>query len=311
MYVSTKPPVPARDMITRFIRHDPAVCIMPGLFLSLKKGEERAKLNVNFDLGDGRRLGYSGSVQLGVDDLRVLQGLVSLGLRAHRIISPDTTDMGEQADRRCLELEHDAQHMDALVVSGSFADLAREIGHADLNDTLTMRTCLKRMQNVSVTVESNADRVRHLSSFRLLSECGKEQRGRGGRLRVALNPQLTEIILGRRTKRVRIDMAEVRALKSDHARLIHQQLCARIGPGKSGKTSIETLCGYIWLDEAKDDAIRMRRTRARKALQELVALGWRVDEYEIGKYKITRPGTKKNVGHARNATLDPGGCEAA
>lgn len=88
---------------------------------------------------------------------------------------------------------------------------------------------------------------------------------------------------------VAASMDEVRALDSETARLLHQRLCGWIDPGKTGKASIDTLCGYVWPSEASGSTMRKRRQRVREALPELVALGWTVTEFAAGKYDITRP----------------------
>ena len=49
-------------------RHDPAHCLAPGLFRSLKRGErKRGKLDVVYDYGDGKRIEFSGPEPLGAD----------------------------------------------------------------------------------------------------------------------------------------------------------------------------------------------------------------------------------------------------
>ena len=109
-----------------------------------------------------------------------------------------------------------------------------------------------------------------------------------GRLYVALNPLIAQAVMGG-GQHVRISMDEVRALDSEAARLLHQRLCGWIDPGKTGKASIDTLCGYVWPSEASPSAMRKRRQRVREALPELEALGWSVVEFAAGKYDITRP----------------------
>lgn len=84
-------------------------------------------------------------------------------------------------------------------------------------------------------------------------------------------------------------MNEVRALRSEPARIIHQRLCGWINPGKMGRISLDTICSYAWPDDATDDALRKRRQLARKALDELVSIGWTVREYVRGKLEIKRP----------------------
>ena len=90
-------------------------------------------------------------------------------------------------------------------------------------------------------------------------------------------------------KHARIEMSEVRALHTSPARLIHQRLCGWINPGKSGKVEVDTLCGYVWPEETNPEAMKKRRQIARRALKELAALGWTVDEYATDKWEIRRP----------------------
>ena len=104
----------------------------------------------------------------------------------------------------------------------------------------------------------------------------------------------------------RIDMAEVRVLQTDPARLMHQRLCGWIDPGKSGRVELDTLCGYVWPDEANAEAMKKRRQTARKALAELAAVGWVVNEYAKGKWEIKRPGpTATAPVYRRNVPLLP------
>src|SRR5690625_6564783 len=100
---------------------------------------------------------------------------------------------------------------------------------------------------------------------------------------------MSEAFLGIRPY-ARIDMAEVRVLQTDPARLMHQRLCGWIDPGKSGRVELDTLCGYVWPDEANAEAMKKRRQTARKALAELADVGWVVNEYDNGKLEIKGPG---------------------
>ena len=71
---------------------------------------------------------------------------------------------------------------------------------------------------------------------------------------MAVNPRLADIALAGlgelQVKYIRIDLEEVRALRTDAARLIHQRVCAFVNPGATGKVRIDTLCGYVWADDA-------------------------------------------------------------
>lgn len=264
-------------------RHSPAHCLAPGLFRSLKKGDRKSgKLNVVYEYGGGRKLTFSGPEPLGGDDLRVLQGLVAMAGPAGAVLSPSPeTDAGRQL-RLCLEPTGDAERLDAIVIRGSYGALARETGYANADDTKHIRDCIERLWKVSIIAE--ADRKRQ--GYRLLSEYASDDQN--GRLFVALNPLIARAVMGG-GQHVRICMNEVRALRTDPARLMHQRLCGWIDMGKTGSVGLDTLCSYIWPENAEPEAMKKRRQKARKALAELVDLGWSVNEYARGKWQIGRP----------------------
>ena len=270
-------------------RHDPAHCLTPGLFRSLKRGErKRLKLDVTYSYGEDS-IRFWGPEPLGGDDLRVLQGLVAMaaisgeGGRGIVLSQEPKTEEGQQL-RLWLDLKWDAIEKDAMVAKGSFRQLARELGYADDGGSQfkTIRECIERLWAVSVIV----DRAGKRQGFRILSEYASDEQE--GKLFVALNPRLAEAVMGERPHS-RINMVEVRALQTDPARLMHQRLCGWIDPSKSGRVEIDTLCSYIWPDQASTEAMKKRRQTARKALAELAALGWKVSEYAAGKWEIGRP----------------------
>lgn len=264
-------------------RHDPVHCLAPGLFRSLKRGERKtSKLDVIYEYGDGHRIEFSGPEPLGADDLRVLQGLVAMAGPSGLLLTPEPrTEAGQQL-RLFLEPKWDAVQNDALVVKGSYRGLAREIGYADIENTRPIRDCIERLWKVSII--ACVGKRRH--GFRLLAEYACDDAA--GKLHVALNPRIAQSVLGS-APHTRISMDDVRALKSDAARLMHQRLCAWIDLGRSGRATLDTLCSYVWLDGASDTTMRKRRERARAALTELHALpGWAVTEYAAGKFEISR-----------------------
>jgi hypothetical protein len=207
---------------------------------------------------------------------------VALGGPKGIILTPDPTAELPRQLRLFLEPKFEAVGQDALVVRESMTSLLAEIGLTDGGDNIrAIKACLLRMANVTVVV-TNGIRQR---SFHLMSYAFDEE---DGRLFVALNPQIAEAILGRRPY-TRIEMAEVRALQTDPARLIHQRLCGWIDPGKAGRVELDTLAGYVWPDQANAEAMKKRRQKARKALAELATVGWKVSEYAAGKWEIGRP----------------------
>jgi hypothetical protein len=270
-------------------RHDPAHCLAPGLFQSLKKGDRKKhKLDVTYTFGEDR-IEFSGPEPLGADDMLILQGLVAmsaLGGDSGRglILTPDTkTEEGEQL-RLLLDLRWDSAEQDAMVVKGSFRQLAKELGYsADTGGAFkTIRESIERMWKVSIIVQRNGKR----QGFRILSEYASDPSS--GKLFVALNPRLAGAVVGDRPF-TRINLAEVRALKTDAARLMHQRLCGWIDQGKSGKIGIDTLIRYIWPTACLPGAMRARSLRARNGLDELKSVGWLIDEYAKNKFDIARP----------------------
>lgn len=263
-------------------RHDPAHCLAPGLFRSLKRGERKThKLDVIYEFGDGQRIEFSGPEPLGADDLRVLQGLVALAGPCGLVLSPEPKTEGGQQLRLFLEPKWDAVQYDALVVKGSYRGLAKEIGYADIENSRPIRDCIERLWKVSIIAHFDKKR----QGYRLLAEYASNDTD--GRLYVALNPRITQAIMGS-AQHTRISMDEVRALRSDVARLLHQRLCGWIDSGESRRATVETLCGYVWLEGAKTEAMKKRRQRVRAALDELRGLGWAVIEYAAGKFEIGR-----------------------
>lgn len=264
-------------------RHDPTHCLAPGLFRSLKRGDrKKLKLDVTYHYGEGEQARFVGFEPLDAGDMRLLQGLIALGGPNGIILTADPKgDMGQQL-RLFLEPKFDAAEQDGLVVRESISKLLTEIGLTDGGDNIkSIKASLFRMSNITVGVTKGAKQA----SFHLMSYAFDDA---DGRLFVALNPRIAEAILGRRPH-ARIEMAEVRKLETDPARLMHQRLCGWIDPGKSGKAEIDTLCGYVWPDMANDEAMKKRRQTARKALSELVAAGWTISEYAKGKFEIGRP----------------------
>ena len=264
-------------------RHAPSHCLAPGLFRSLKRGERKlAKLDVIYEYGDGQRIEFSGPEPLGADDLRILQGLVAMsGPSALVLSSEPKTEAGQQL-RLFMEPRWEAAELDAKIVKGSYRALSREVGYANAGDTKRIRDCIERLWKVSVIAHSSGKR----KGFRLLSEYASDDVG--GQLFVALNPMITEAVVGD-CKHIRINMEEVRALESDVARLLHQRLCGWIDPGKKRLVELDTLCGYAWPNDASISTMKKRRQRAKKSLVELENIGWKIREYASRKFEIYRP----------------------
>lgn len=265
-------------------RHDPAHCLAPGLFRSLKRGERKhSKLDVTYTFGKDESMRFVGFEPLGADDMRLLQGIVALcGPNGILLTAEPTSETGRQL-RLFLDPRFEAIQQDGLVVRESLTKLLSETGMTDSgNNIKALKASLLRMSSVTVLVTKG----RRQAAFHLMSHAFDKV---DGRLWVALNPRIADAVLGHRPY-ARIDMAEVRAIQTDPARLMHQRLCGWIDPGKSGRVQLDTLCGYAWPSEVNSNAMKRRRGIARKALAELSAMGWAVSEYAKGKLEIKRPG---------------------
>lgn len=279
-------------------RHDTMTCLAPGLFRSLKRGDrKKLKLDVTYQYGEKEEARFIGFEPLGADDMRLLQGLVALAGPSGIILKPDTESEAGKQLRLFLEPKFDAAEQDAMVVKTSIGKLLSEIGYEHGGKQWQgIIESLRRMANVTVVIK----RGTREAAFHLLSYAFDEQ---DGRLFVALNPRITEAIMGHRPY-TRIELSETRQLESDPARLVHQRLCGWIRAGGDGKTTIETLCGYVWPDETKQpNTLKTRRQTVRKSLDELRAVGWGVDEYATGKFAIQRPKAGSKSEDAERAAL--------
>lgn len=263
-------------------KHEPVHCLCPGLFSSVKKGE-RKKLDIRYQHGT-TTIEFRGADQLGVDDLRVLQGLISLAGRVATgqsvVTRTPKTETGAML-RKNLEIKGEAINQDAIAVRCSWKNLADEIGFAWGGSRMkALRRCVERMYIITIFVETE-DRKR--SSYRLLSSYSSDQSS----LCIVLNPAIATAITGGRY--VKIDMNEVKALKSDPARLIHQRLCAYIDPSNAKNINFDTLSGYVYGEGAVNENLaKFRRKMITKALGELKLIGWHVMEANAGTFRVRR-----------------------
>lgn len=266
------------------VRHDAVHCLAPGLFKALKRGERRSsKLDVVYEYGQqGHRVEFSGPEPLGADDLRVLQGLVALAGLEGKVLSPSPKSAVGVTLRQMLEPRWEAADDNAVVVQCSYRRLAKEIGYARVDCSKPIKACIERLWKVSIIVQLGDQR----RGFRLLADYRSNEQAQG--VHIALNPLLANAVLGT-DRHIRISMEEVRAIKSETTRLLHQRLCAWVNGGSARKVQLMTLCGYLFSTEGNPAAVRKRLARVRQALNELKTLGWQVNEYAKGRVEIRRP----------------------
>jgi len=264
----------------------------PELFCCTPKdGSYRRKLDFQYEVSNDEGTStydFHGFEQLRSIDLRVLQGIVATACASlSRKDKKDGLFRDGHARKHGLALAGDAAAQTVIAARFKLSAFARELGYARPNSpTLKrLRESIERLSTVTVVVE----RPDFKGSYRLLS--GYWQEADSGDVVVALNPELSAAVL-RKKKFLRVDMAEVRALRSDVAHLLHHRLLWN-NAGKRGQVGLDTLVEYGYGDTPATYSARAnRRKSARKALDELMALGW--DVHRVGKlYHILRPARGK------------------
>lgn len=264
-------------------RHDPIYCLAPGLFRNLKRGaRKQEKLDVSYSYGASEQIRFVGFEQLGCEDMRLLQGLVAFAGPRGIILTAEPAAKLPRQLRLLLRPKLSAASEEGLVVRVSITRLLAEVGLSDGGANIrAAKACLVRMSNVTLIVNSFGRQA----TFQMMSHVFDEH---DGALLVCLNPGITNAVLGRKPYS-HLEMPEVRRLTSSPARFVHQRLSGWIDPGKSGRVGLDTLCSYIYGDSTNTETMKKRRQSARKALAELGALGWRLNEYTKGKWEICRP----------------------
>jgi hypothetical protein len=265
----------------------------------MQKGQrESTNLNLKYPYNEDTVIEFKGPHALGADDLRVLQGLVALASKSkdsRELITHAAEGVREVALRKQLSLEDDATEKNIVAIQAHFRELATEIGYTDSGSGSAykaIRASVERLWMVSIIVQHKKKR----EGYRLLSKYASDEET--GVISVAFNPRLTVAILAPRNNNsyFRIDMTEVRALKTDPARLLHQRLHWLPTDGGWREICVDTLCEYVWPEVADDNLMKFRRRTVITALEELAAVGWRVERVSTAKVRIWRPVIVKKVG---------------
>jgi hypothetical protein len=291
--------------------HDRAHCLAPGLFRSLQKGKRNSRLEVTYTYGK-ELIEFRGPYLLGVDDMRVLQGIIALaGAKGLELTKAPSTDEGRLL-RNLLDLHGGNELQSSLYLHTSYRKLARLIGYKSIDDTRTIRASVERLFTVSVFIEANGKR----SGFRILSTYVSEDLKKGGNLYIALNPRIAAAMVG---QHARIEMSEVLGLSSDPARLLHQRLSAFISPGEKKSVGVDKLVGYVWpvgQSEPKARALNKRKGKISSALIELQSVGWDIQGnhdlgYMIGRPKSKDSRSKRKTTHDNGAVVPRNRCRNA
>ena len=278
-------------------RHNTWHCTTPGLFRSLQKGSrKKQKLDVQHTIGDVK-IHFTGYEPLGGNDLRLLQGLVAWAGLDGMVLSPcpDESQKISSELRKSLQTAESGSAEDAIFLRVSLTRLLQEIGVAASGKSIAdAHQILKRLASVTVFFTQGSV----TASSRLL---GFVVDGETHKLWVALNSHLAKSIIGSGRNFTRINLDEVRLLKTDAGRIIHQRLCAWVNPGARRKVSVDVLCGYAWHEPAPTaNSLCKRLERLHHAVADIQQCGWQVSRETTGGYVFVRPhGETRTISHKR------------
>jgi hypothetical protein len=294
-------------------KNDPAHCTVPGLFQPLKRGTREGRNHtVTHQYGDVS-LVFRCYEPLGADDLRVLQGLLAIGspISDPVVLTAESPDEQHQEIRKNLQLSDSCHNLETLVVQGSCYQLAKEIGISTEGSAnfRRIRKSIERLYGVSI-IARYKDGRHH--GYQLIAGYASDEKRK--EIHVVLNPRLTAAVLGKRIDasgaHTRVEMDEVRRIKGDATRILHQYLCAIISPGETKELLSSTLRTHIWHqvpDPTRNktahtkwlERVKKQHQRIGLAMAELSRLGWhctriadnrpnRAQKHYI-KWQITRP----------------------
>jgi len=257
----------------------------------MRRGDRARMINVTIETAHGSTR-WRGPV-LGADNLRTLQVVVAMAGTAKygqlTISARPETDEGCLL-RRALRFAPPETPLTGAAVQCTWGDILRESGQANTGGNFRrLRESLERLEMMIVRATIKKDGVEHEAGFSLLG-----WRRVGDRLGIALNPTLAEAVLGEDARFCRIELHEIRRLKTEAGRLIHQRLCAIQNQGTDRNWKADTLATYIWPEHktAGPAAKRQHLTRLRQAVGDLRGAGWAAAAIP-GGYTITRPARRE------------------
>ena len=278
-----------------YAKHDPELCLAPGLFSSLKRGPRNQEWHVKH--GD---ITFCGKGSLGVDDLRVLQALMAIATNNYEKFNSPTSQVAQKLIKD-LNIKDCSE---AIFIESSYAAIAYNMGYKKIDGgsrLAAIKNCISRLCKVSMTVEK--ENVKH----QMISCCVQSgKKNDKCSFFIAINPRTARVITEDKQKFTGIDMLEVHKLSSNHARLIHQRLCGWINQGDIGTISIKKLCSYVWPDlankETNKETMKKRRKKIVECLQQLKDIGWETHVDSVkDQVQITRRGAKDLAAKGRTS----------
>lgn len=237
-----------------FARMPRAIMHAPGLFRSPESAAREDSFELTHTI-EPQDFHFAGPI-LGGNDLWVLLGIVSRARLDPRHRPPEGSQL---ARLRALAGV-------CARVQLSHAELAATIGLRGNSAPGLIRQSLQRLCRIRLTVVKAGEALT-MPLLRMVDTSGADAKRTS--LTIELCPVLTLALLGEDGRYLRVDMKEVRALKSNPVRVLFGRL-HWINAGGERSAGLETLERYIWPDEApSQDAKRRRRARLLRVLQEL------------------------------------------
>lgn len=248
-----------------FAKMAPALCHVPGLFVSPSKGAPEQLMHVSHEMG-ALHYRFVGP-QLGPVEWRVLTGLMAFSAMQNPPVA--SAKVNDPLAKMQVLLSRSAS------VTTHCNQLAQAIGYGANSGSVhaLIRRALGRLFAVEVFIRRVADpETEEVPAGRLLSLQDTSKSSKA--ISVSLCSILAAAVRGRKGEYQSVSLDEVRRLKSDPALLLHRRL-HYLNPGAQARpVFVNTLVGYVWSGVATGSALCHRRNSVEEAMEKLRAVGW-------------------------------------
>lgn len=274
-----------KKQLLKYAKLSPAIVQAVGLFRSVKPGAREQRLEVEYEAKDKLLYRFDGPCLLGVDDMRVMQGIIAIACAQNvEFTSRFDAESGDQFEKITMLLSR------KLDMHTTYDELARMIGYSASGSgaDMTIRNALERLSTVRISIEPTGRTRRHtFNAGHIFERLSSDDTNK--LVAVKICPLLAFAVLGGPGTYMRSDLVEARKLKTDSSRLLHMHL-SWLTPGNSFKIKTDTLVSYVYgKEKVTADAQRKRRARAIEGLKKLASeLGWIVTQNR-SVFQVTRP----------------------
>jgi len=267
---------------TDVARHDPALCLMPGLFRVASDEDQNARVSLMLKQTHGDyTVELHNSCVLSGHDLAVLQAIVALAARSSTPDQLDPTDLCGEVARALVDTlaatlpgaaltEAPTLTDNVLHVDFSGANMLELIGWPEGGKyRQLLKDCLMRLATCVVVVYRDGQRHRAKVSHLLSHVVQDGSSKKWSRTHVALYPRLTEIIIGslipgQRDSHTVIAQAEARLLGMNQgARILHQRLSGFVTQGQRRTLKVSTLLSYLFPNDESGRTLAARAAGVR------------------------------------------------